>query len=162
MTIIEIEEIQKEIARNTAERNEQRENELKERMEKYLVDEENRKREIMEKIEIRGFKIENMQKEKEREIMERSEFFTKKCIEKQDNIKRIAKLQDYHRSKVLEGLQEKSQKVDEFVMQKSLIAEKKRELQGVIKEKKKDLMQKFDRLFKKKNLDVIILIYIFE
>lgn len=150
----EIEEMQKEMKKMKEEKNEYRENEIRERMDKYFADEERRKMEIMERIEIHDYKIKNLQTEKERENMEKSEMITKKRIEKEENIKRIGRLQDYDRSKVLERLQDKNYKVEEFVFQKSLIADKKREMQQVINQKKNELLSKFDKVFKKKNMDV--------
>ena len=151
----EIEEIQKEMRKMKEEKNEFKENEIRERMDKYFADEERRKKEIMERIEIHDYKIKNLQTEKERENMEKSEMITKKRIEKEENIKRISRLQDYDRSKVLERLQDKNNKVEEFVFQKSLISDKKREMQQVINQKKNELLTKFDKVFKKKNMDVI-------
>ena len=165
----ELDELQNEIKKIREEKNIQKEEEIKEKIFNYYSEEEKRKKEIMDKIENKDYIIKYLKEEKEREIMERSENHTRIRMEKEDNIRRIGKMQEYERENTFKKLMEKNAKVEEFIGQKSLITERKREMQDVINQKKEESIKKFDRIFKKRIIDVenktnfssLILVYLF-
>jgi len=151
---MELEEMQNDIKKSREEKNLLKEEEIKEKIFNYYQEEEKRKKEIMDKIELKEFRIKYIKEEKEREIMERSENMTRIRIEKEENIRRIANMQEYERNETYKKLMEKDKKVEEFIGQKSLILDKKREMQDIVSKKKKETLEKFDRIFKKKYIDV--------
>jgi hypothetical protein len=114
---------------------------------------EEKKSQIMGKI----IQKESLQQEasKQRELlnMEKCESSTIRKMEKEDTIKRISRIQNYERMKIMEKLEEKSLRLDEFKFQKSIISEKKREMQDDINRKKQEYVEKFEKIFKKKNID---------
>lgn len=149
----ELEEIHKEEIRQKIERQKNRENKIKQTLQMNELMENAKKNEIIEKIEFKEERKKNLQMMKERECMEKSEIIVRKKLEKEENIKRIARMQEYERAKTLERLQEKSMRLEEFKLQKSIIADKKREIQDEISRKKQEYVEKFEKIFKKKNID---------
>jgi hypothetical protein len=92
---------------------------------------------------------------KEREMMEKSENQNLRRIERREQIKRIAQIQQYERENFFEKLQEKSYKLQEFMNQKNIMAMKRKEISSEMSKKKEEYMQKFDKIFKKKQIDVM-------
>lgn len=91
---------------------------------------------------------------KEREMMEKSEIQNLRKIERKEQIKKISQIQQYEREVFFEKLQEKSYRLQEFMNQKSMMASKRREISSEMSKKKEEYMQKFDKIFKKKQIDV--------
>jgi hypothetical protein len=92
---------------------------------------------------------------KEREMMEKSENQNLRRIERREQIKKIAQIQQYERENFFEKLQEKSYKLQEFMNQKNIMAMKRKEISSEMSKKKEEYMQKFDKIFKKKQIDVM-------
>jgi len=87
-------------------------------------------------------------------MMEKSENQNLRRIERRDQIKKIAQIQQYERETFFEKLQEKSYKLQEFMNQKNIMAIKRKEISSEMSKKKEEYMQKFDKIFKKKQIDV--------
>jgi hypothetical protein len=152
---MELEEMQNEIKKLRGEQNHIKEAEIKEKIFNYYQREEKRKKEIMDKIELKEYRIRYLKEENEREYMEKSEKMTRIRMEKEDKIRRIENLHEYERNIAYKRLMEKDQKLEEFISQKSLILDKKKEMQDYVNKKKKHTLEKFEKIFKKKNIDVI-------
>jgi len=121
----------------------------------------NRAEQILEKIHHNDIKVKYLSEVKEREAMQAMEEHSLNRFEKSQNIKRISHIQEYHRHQLQEQIEEKFQRIDEFKRQKSLISIQKREMANEIEKKKQEYSNKFEKLFKKKNIDVrIYVIYI--
>jgi hypothetical protein len=112
-----------------------------------------KKSQILRKIQIKEERLNQMNEMKERDLMEKSEISVRKKLEKEQNMRRISQMKEEEREKTLERLNEKSQRLDEFKLQKSLIADKKREIQEEINRKKQQYIEEFDKIFKKKSIN---------
>lgn len=91
---------------------------------------------------------------KEREMMEKSESQNLRRLERREQIKKISQIQQFERENIFEKLQEKSYKLQEFINQKNKMAIKRKEISSEMSKKKDEYMQKFDKIFKKKQIDV--------
>ena len=108
---------------------------------------------IIRKIERNDSKVKELNKIKERKLMEKTEHSLRKRIEKEEKFKQLSRIDANEREKVIERINEKSQRQAEFRIQRSFIAEQKREIFDEVSRKKKDYTQKFEQLFKKKKID---------
>jgi uncharacterized protein HemX len=154
---LELEEQQRVELIKKEERNRYRDIHIKETLKNNENLENQKKSYILEKINIRNEMVEKVQMMKERDNMEKSEYRTIKRIEKEDALKKLSNLQEYERTKIMERLNDKGMKIEEFKVQKSNIVEKKRQTQEEINKKKQEYAEKFENIFKKKNIDVIYL-----
>ncbi len=149
----ELELIQLEEKKNKLERQQLRDSKIKQTLQMNEDLENNKKSVILQKIELRDFRRKEASIIREREFMERSEMNTRKRLEKEENIRIISKIQEDERQKTFQRLNDKSQKLDEFISQKSMIAEKKRQVQDEISRKKQEYVERFEKIFKKKTLN---------
>ena len=152
---LEIEEQQRLEQFKKEERNRNRDIHIKETLKNNEKLENQKKYYILDKISKRDDMVNQMRMMKERDNMEKSEMRTIKRIEKEEGLKRLANLQEYERSKILERLSDKDMRIEEFKTQKSIIAEKKRQTQEEINRKKAEYAEKFESIFRKKTIDVI-------
>jgi hypothetical protein len=149
----ELEEMQKLELMNKQERLRMRESKIKQTLQMNEELELNKKSVILQKMEYKDSKRKEGSMMREREFMERSEMNTRRRLEKEEIIRRIARMQEEERARTLMRLNEKSQRLDEFKSQKSMIADKKREVQDEISRKKQEYIERFDKIFKKKTLN---------
>ena len=149
----ELELIQREERKNKLERLQLRDSKIKQTLQMNEELENNKKSVILQKIEFRDFRRKEASLIREREFMERSENNTRKRLDKEENIRIIAKMQEDERHRTFQRLNDKSQRLDEFISQKSMIASKKREVQDEISRKKQEYVERFEKIFKKKTLN---------
>ena len=80
-------------------------------------------------------------------------------IAKKEKLKQIDRIHEYEREKQKEKLIEKSQLIDDFQKERSLILNEKRALNANAYEIRKSYMEKYENIIKKNNgIDVIIII----
>jgi hypothetical protein len=149
----ELELIQRDEIKNKLERQQMRESKIKQTLQMNEELENNKKSVILQKIEFKEFRRKETSVMRERDFMEKSEINTRKRLEKEENIRRIANMQEEERRRTFQRLNEKNQRLDEFIFQKSMIAGKKREIQDEISRKKQEYVERFDKIFRKKTLN---------
>ena len=116
-----------------------------------------RKEEIMNKI---NEKEKNLQKAKEERkrlnLLEQEEKFQKKLI-KEDRVKQISQLLENRREKIRRDLNEKDKRVEQFMQNKIKMVRKKRDMFDEINEEKHLNNEEFEKMLSKKNIDRNIL-----
>jgi len=92
---------------------------------------------------------------KEQTNMEKCEEALFKKKEKSEIIHRISKIKEYNLRKINEKLEEKSLRVEELILQKSILATKRNEMKSEVVKKKEMYLKKFNELMKKYQVKVI-------
>ncbi len=115
---------------------------------------------VIAKITKTDFKIKQLKELKETELMQKNEQNILRRTEREMNIRRIENIQEYERKKQIEKLEDNYRKADEFIETKTLIGEKKKEINMEITIQKKNIVGKIDEyLVKHKDLNVIFIFY---
>ncbi len=73
-----------------------------------------RKSKILEKIHENEIKVQMVEKLKEQELMNKNEMNIIKSIDREENIKRLSRIQEYQRMKTRFKLEEKSKHFENF------------------------------------------------
>jgi len=96
----------------------------------------------LEKIGKNDEKILRVNMWKERILMEKSEINNIKVFEKKENLKKITRKQEVEGEEIMQKIEEKSKRFEDFRMQKYMLAEKRKQIQSEISKKKARLFIK--------------------
>lgn len=116
-----------------------------------------RKEDIMNKINQKQKNLKKAQEEKNKKnLLEQQKKFQKK-INKEYKVKQIAQLLENKKNEIREQLNEKDKRVEEFMHKKNRLVKKKRNMFDEITKEKQLDNEKFERMLNKKNIDKNIL-----
>ena len=116
-----------------------------------------RKEDIMNKINQKQKNLKKAQEEKNKKnLLQQQKKFQKK-INKEYKVKQIAQLLENKKNEIREQLNEKDKRVEEFMHKKNRLVKKKRNMFDEITKEKQLDNEKFERMLNKKNIDKNIL-----
>lgn len=82
------------------------------------------------------------------EMMKKHEETKAKQIEKQKNINRLNRMMEYRNKMMMDELEEKEKKLNDYKVQKAKIAEQKSKTAQDIQKQKEEIISSFDKLMK--------------
>jgi len=93
--------------------------------------------------------------------MQEIEQHTMIMFERSQRVKRLSHILDYKKKETYEKIMEKMNRIEDFIVQKQIISNQKREMQEEISRKKAAYAQKFEKIFKNKGIEVLLFYYNF-
>ena len=128
-------------------------NNLKHRLKNNEIEFNEKKNQIMKKLEYKDKLIKKILKQKKIESMNKIEEENKKKFINEDNLRRLNNIQDYEKEKILELIEEKHKKAEEIKNKKELLKKEKKNIQKQIINEKNNFFQRLKNIFSKPNIN---------
>ncbi|MDR3582048.1 MAG: hypothetical protein P4L67_02110 [Candidatus Pacebacteria bacterium] len=119
-----------------------------------LAAEESRKNEIRTKMQQTDEMVHSTQARAEKERKKKYSYNVIKRTDRQETVKRISKINDYQREKILERIENDNERAERIRMEKAALLDTRQKLRKEVDLQKTKVLDVFERMKRKGKIDV--------